>query len=67
MIPLLWCGTSVEELEVHANKKSRTREVFTMGKWAIISSSTNQKVNSQRSTESGLIGVDNKISKVLVI
>jgi hypothetical protein len=36
-----------------------------MGKGAIISSSTKQKVNSHSSTESELIGVDDKIAKIL--
>jgi hypothetical protein len=39
--------------------------MFTMGKGAIIGSSTKQKVNSRSSTESELIGVDDKISRVL--
>jgi hypothetical protein len=50
---------------VHANMKSHTDAVFTMGKGAIIGSSTKQKVNSRSSTESELIGVDDKIAKVL--
>jgi hypothetical protein len=45
--------------------KSRTGAVFTMGKGAIIGSSTKQKVNSRSSTESELIGVDDKIAKIL--
>jgi hypothetical protein len=40
--------------------------MFTMGKGAIIGSSTKQKVSSRSSTESELIGVDNKISRVLL-
>ena len=50
---------------VHGDMKSHTGAVFTMGKGAIISSSTKQKVNSRSSTESELIGVDDKIAKVL--
>jgi hypothetical protein len=50
---------------VHADMRSHTGAIFTMGKGAIISSSTKQKVNSRSSTESELIGVDDKISKVL--
>jgi hypothetical protein len=50
---------------VHGDMKSHTGAVFTMGKGAIISSSTKQKVNSRYSTESELIGVDDKIAKVL--
>jgi hypothetical protein len=36
-----------------------------MGKGAIISSSTKQKVNAHSYTESELIGVDNKTAKIL--
>jgi hypothetical protein len=50
---------------VHGDMKSHTGAVFTMGKGAILSSSTKQKVNSRSSTESELIGVDDKIAKVL--
>ena len=45
--------------------KRCTVPVFPVGKVAIISSSAKQKVNSRSSTESELIGVDNKISEVL--
>jgi hypothetical protein len=45
--------------------KSHVGAVFTMGKGAIIGSSTKQKVNSRSSTESELIGVDDKNTKVL--
>jgi hypothetical protein len=50
---------------VHGDMRSHTGAVFTMGKGAIIGSSTKQKVNSSSSTESELIGVDDKIAKVL--
>jgi hypothetical protein len=50
---------------VHADMKSHTGAVFTMGKGAVISSSTKQKVNSHSFTESELIGVDDKIAKIL--
>jgi hypothetical protein len=50
---------------VHADMKSHTGAIFTMGKGAILSSSTKQKVNTRSSTESELVGVDDKISKVL--
>ena len=50
---------------VHADMKSHTGSVFTMGKGAILSSSNKQKVNSRSSTESELFGVDDKIAKVL--
>jgi hypothetical protein len=50
---------------VHAYMKSHTGAAFTMGKGAIMSSSTKQKVNSRSSTESELIGADDKIAKIL--
>jgi hypothetical protein len=50
---------------VHADMKSQTGAVFTMGKGSIISDSLKQKVNSRSSTESELIGVDDEVSKVL--
>jgi hypothetical protein len=51
---------------VHADMKSHTGAVFTMGKGAIVvSCSTKQKVNSRSSTESELIGMDDKIAKIL--
>jgi hypothetical protein len=45
--------------------KSHTGAMFTMGKGDIIGSSTKQKGNSRSSTKSELIGVDDKISRVL--
>jgi hypothetical protein len=50
---------------VHADMKSHTGSIFTMGKGAITSGSTKQKINTRSSTESELIGVDDRISKVL--
>jgi hypothetical protein len=50
---------------VHADMKSHTGSVFTMGKGALASSSTKQKVNSRSSTESELVAMDNKMSKIL--
>jgi hypothetical protein len=50
---------------VHADMKSQTGAVFTMGKGAIISDALKQKVNSRSSTEAELVGVDDEISKVL--
>ena len=41
--------------------------IFTMGKGAIVSSSTKQKVNSRSSTEAELIATDDKISKIITI
>jgi hypothetical protein len=50
---------------VHADMKRHTGAVVTMGKGAIIGSSMKQKVNSRSSTEFELIGVDDKIAKIL--
>jgi hypothetical protein len=50
---------------VHADRKSYTGAVFTMGKGSIISGSTKQKISSRSSTEAEMIAVDNKVSKVL--
>jgi hypothetical protein len=50
---------------VHADMKSHTGAVFTMGKGAIISDSLKQKVNARSSTESEIVGVDDEISKVV--
>ena len=60
----LTCYIGVE-LEFNIYMKSHTGAVFTMVKGEIISSSKNQKLNSQSSTESDLIGVDEKIAKVI--
>ena len=45
--------------------KSHTGMVFTLGKGAIISSSTKQKVNARSSTESELIASDDKLGKII--
>jgi hypothetical protein len=50
---------------VHADMKSHTSAVFTMGKGAILSDSLKQKVNSRSSTESEIVGVDDEIHKVV--
>jgi hypothetical protein len=47
----------------HANMKTHTGAVFTMGKGAIISSSNKQKVNLRSSTE--LVAMDDKMSEAL--
>ena len=52
---------------VHPDMKSHTGMIFTMGKGAIVSSSTKQKVNSRSSTEAELIATDDKISKIITI
>ncbi len=50
---------------VHADMKSHTGAVFTMGKGAIVSDSRKQRANSRSSTESEIIGVDDEIHKVV--
>ena len=52
-------------LAAHADMKSHTGAIFTMVKVVIISSSTKQKENERSSTESELIGVDNRIYQML--
>ena len=49
---------------VHPDMKSRTGAILTMGKGAVISDSTKQKVNSRSSTEAELKGVADEIVKV---
>ena len=44
--------------------KSHTGAILTMGKRAVISDSTKQKVNSRSSTEAELKGIDDEIVKV---
>jgi hypothetical protein len=50
---------------VHADMKSHTGAVFTMGKGALVSDSRKQRANSRSSTESEIIGVDDEIHKVV--
>ena len=50
---------------VHQDMKSHTGIIFTLGKGAIISGSTKQKVNSRSSTEAELNAVDEKLSKII--
>ena len=50
---------------VHPDYKSHTGAIHTLGKGAISSISTKQKVNSRSSTEAELIGIDDVISKIL--
>jgi hypothetical protein len=50
---------------VHADMRSHMGSTFSLGKGMIISDSAKQKVNSRSSTEAELIGVDNRISKIL--
>ena len=50
---------------VHPDMKSHTGMCFSLGKGAVISSSTKQKVNSRSSTEAELNAVDDKVSKVI--
>jgi hypothetical protein len=50
---------------VHPNMRSHTGGVFTMGRGFPINSSTKQKLNTQSSTESELVAVDNMMPIVL--
>lgn len=50
---------------VHGDLKSHTGAVMTLGKGAVVGDSTKQKVNSRSSTESELVAVDDKISKIV--
>ena len=50
---------------VHPDMRSHTGAVMTLGKGAISSISSKQKVNARSSTEAELIGVDDVISQVL--
>jgi hypothetical protein len=50
---------------VHQDFKSHTGATMTLGKGAIQSSSTKQKVNSRSSTEAELVAMDDVIAKVL--
>eukprot|EP00957_Ditylum_brightwellii_P178040 13561452-Ditylum_brightwellii.AAC.1 len=50
---------------VHYDLKSHTGSAFTLGKGSISSDSTKQKVNSRSSTEAELVGLDDKIAKVM--
>lgn len=50
---------------VHNDMKSHTGAVMSFGNGALCSSSTKQKVNARSSTEAELIGLDDKIAKIL--
>eukprot|EP00957_Ditylum_brightwellii_P182045 13868973-Ditylum_brightwellii.AAC.1 len=50
---------------MHTDMKSHTGATFKLGKGAISSNSTKQKVNALSTTELELISVDNKIGKVI--
>ena len=50
---------------VHPDYKSHTGAIHSLGRGAISSISTKQKVNSRLSTEAELIGIDDVISKIL--
>ena len=50
---------------VHPDYKSHTGGTFTMGKGAIISQSSKQKLNTRSSTEAELVGVDDVAQKIL--
>ena len=50
---------------VHKDMRSHTGAIMTLGKGAIISDSTKQKVNARSSTESEMVAADDTISKIL--
>jgi hypothetical protein len=50
---------------VHDDFKSHTGATMTLGKGAITTASTKQKVNSRSSTEAELIGLDDYIAKIM--
>jgi hypothetical protein len=50
---------------VHADMRSHTGAMLSLGKGAVLSDSTKQKANARSSTEAELNGIDDKISKVL--
>ena len=50
---------------VHHNMRSHTGGVMTLGKGAIISHSTKQKLNTRSSTEAELVGIDDMMPMVL--
>ena len=49
----------------HSDLKSHTGSIFTLGKGAIYSDSSKQKVNARSSIEAELISIDNKIAKII--
>ncbi len=51
--------------DVHLDMKSHTGSVFTLGKGAIMSNSTKQKINTRSSTKAKMVAVNDKISKVI--
>ena len=50
---------------VHADMRSHTGSTFSLGNGVVFADSTKQKVNVQSSTEAEMIGVDDRISKIL--
>ena len=50
---------------VHPDFRSHTGVVMTFGKGAVQSGSLKQKINTQSSTESELVGCDDGITKIL--
>jgi hypothetical protein len=50
---------------IHKDMKSHTGATMTLGSGSICSISTNQKINTQSSTESELVGFDDVLSKIL--
>ena len=50
---------------VHNDMKSHTGSMFTLGKGGICNDSTKQKINARSSTEAELVGIDDRISKII--
>ena len=50
---------------VHPDMKSHTGYIMTLGKGAVIASSTKQKINTKSSTESELVGADEATTPLL--
>ena len=59
------CWYADASFAIHHDMKSHTGSIFALGKGAISSSSTKQKINARSTTESELIGVDDKIAKII--
>ena len=50
---------------VHKDMKSHTGGIMTLGKGAVIATSTKQKINTKSSTEAELVGVDDVVGRIL--
>ena len=66
MIRAIYTSMSMQRLPyIHPDMRSRTGTTYSLGVGATSSSSTKQKVNSRSSTVAELIGIDDKIAKVM--